>query len=153
MPKDFAIQIRQDDLEIFSIHDYVVGICDNVILYYNLSRKRETSAGSFPMYKNGLRFLSRKGVPSRMERRDLRSYAAHTGDRPITILGISGSLRRASYNTGLLRAAAKQLPEGTKLEIADIGNLPVFNDDLTKGCFAGRPKNKALCRRRNACSV
>ena len=33
------------------------------------------------------------------------------------ILGISGSLRRDSYNTGLLRAAAELLPEGVELEL------------------------------------
>jgi chromate reductase, NAD(P)H dehydrogenase (quinone) len=33
------------------------------------------------------------------------------------ILGISGSLRRNSYNTGLLRAAAELVPEGVELEI------------------------------------
>ena len=28
-----------------------------------------------------------------------------TSDRPLTVLGISGSLRKASFNSGLLRAA------------------------------------------------
>ena len=38
----------------------------------------------------------------------------------LKLLGISGSLRRQSCNTGLLRAAQKQLPPGVTLEIADI---------------------------------
>ena len=46
------------------------------------------------------------------------------------ILGISGSLRRASFNTGLLRAAAEALPEGDTLALANIGDLPLFDSDL-----------------------
>ncbi|HYD99454.1 MAG TPA: NADPH-dependent FMN reductase [Alphaproteobacteria bacterium] len=50
--------------------------------------------------------------------------------RPLRLIGLSGSLRRASVNTGLLRAAAELLPAGAALEIADIGELPLFNEDL-----------------------
>lgn len=50
------------------------------------------------------------------------------------ILGICGSLRRASYNRGLLRAALDLLPHEpgrpTRLEIADVGDLPLMDEDL-----------------------
>jgi len=46
------------------------------------------------------------------------------------ILGISGSLRQASYNTALLRYALSQLPAGVTHEMADIGSLPLMNQDL-----------------------
>lgn len=46
------------------------------------------------------------------------------------ILGISGSLRKESYNTKLLRAFAALAPEGTTLDLADIGALPLFNPEL-----------------------
>lgn len=46
------------------------------------------------------------------------------------ILGISGSLRHSSWNTGLLRAAANVLPAGAALEIFDLAPLPFFNQDL-----------------------
>jgi chromate reductase len=49
---------------------------------------------------------------------------------PVHVLGISGSLRKSSFNTGLLRAAAEVLPEGMRLEAADIASLPLFNQDL-----------------------
>ena len=49
---------------------------------------------------------------------------------PLHILGISGSLRRTSYNTGLLRAAAHVLPDDVTFEIADLAPLPFFNQDL-----------------------
>ena len=48
---------------------------------------------------------------------------------PIHVLGISGSLRRASWNTGLLHAAGELLPEGMSLEIADLADVPLYNQD------------------------
>ena len=46
------------------------------------------------------------------------------------ILGISGSLRRSSFNTGLLRYAGSVLPAGHTFEIADLHGLPLFDEDL-----------------------
>ena len=48
---------------------------------------------------------------------------------PIHVLGISGSLRRASWNTGPLHAAGDLLPEGMALEIADLADIPLYNQD------------------------
>lgn len=48
---------------------------------------------------------------------------------PITFLGIAGSLRKASWNRGALRAAQKLLPESTKLEIFELDGIPPFNQD------------------------
>lgn len=45
------------------------------------------------------------------------------------IFGLSGSLRKASFNSGLLRAAAELAPEGTTIEIGDIGQVPLYNGD------------------------
>jgi chromate reductase len=45
------------------------------------------------------------------------------------ILFISGSLRKESVNTKLLKAFEKALPEGATAVWADI-NLPLFNEDL-----------------------
>ncbi len=47
----------------------------------------------------------------------------------LNFLGISGSLRRSSCNTGLLRAAQKQLPADVSLEIANLHDVPFFNSD------------------------
>lgn len=46
------------------------------------------------------------------------------------ILGICGSLRRASYNMAALRACRELMPQGMTLEIADIGDLPLYNQDI-----------------------
>jgi len=48
----------------------------------------------------------------------------------IKFLGISGSLRKASCNSGLLRAAQKALPAGASLEIADLSDIPFYNADI-----------------------
>jgi chromate reductase, NAD(P)H dehydrogenase (quinone) len=46
------------------------------------------------------------------------------------ILGISGSLRRESHNTRLLRAAAEALPPGVELELFDeLEAIPPYNED------------------------
>ena len=49
---------------------------------------------------------------------------------PIHVIGFSGSLRKASHNTGLLRAATKVLPDGMTLEIFDLTPLPFYNSDV-----------------------
>jgi chromate reductase len=51
---------------------------------------------------------------------------------PLNILGISGSLRKDSYNTSLLRAAAELLPPGMVLDTFDLSLLPIFNADHEK---------------------
>lgn len=48
----------------------------------------------------------------------------------VKLLGITGSLRRASTNRGLLRAAEAGLPEETSLEFAELIDVPFYNQDL-----------------------
>jgi len=47
-----------------------------------------------------------------------------------TILGIPGSLRKGSFNRGLLRAAQQVAPDGVEIEIYDIGEIPLYNGDV-----------------------
>lgn len=58
---------------------------------------------------------------------------------PIHVVGFSGSLRKASLNTALLRAAAELLPEGSSFEIADLSEVPLYNADLMIPGEAGAP--------------
>jgi len=51
-------------------------------------------------------------------------------NRPITILGFAGSLRKNTYNKALLRAATELMPKDAKLEIFDLEGIPPFNQDL-----------------------
>ncbi|MCH7802288.1 MAG: NAD(P)H-dependent oxidoreductase, partial [Chloroflexi bacterium] len=48
----------------------------------------------------------------------------------IKVLGISGSLRKGSYNTALLRAAQQLVPEGVEIEIFDLKGIPLYDGDL-----------------------
>lgn len=48
----------------------------------------------------------------------------------MNILGISGSLRRSSYNTALLRAATSLAPGGMAILLADVSAVPLFNEDV-----------------------
>lgn len=47
----------------------------------------------------------------------------------VKILGLSGSLRAASFNTGLLRAAAELAPYGTELIVGTIKGVPLYDGD------------------------
>jgi chromate reductase len=51
------------------------------------------------------------------------------------LIGMSGSLRRGSFNTALLRAAADLMPEGAELRIESIRDIPLYDGDVeaTKG--------------------
>lgn len=63
----------------------------------------------------------------------VNAAAAGSPSHPVKVVGVSGSLRKASRNTGLLRAIANKPPPGVDFEIADISQLPLYNDDLWQG--------------------
>lgn len=48
----------------------------------------------------------------------------------MNILGLSGSLRAASYNSLALKAAQKLAPPGITVDIASIADIPLYNDDV-----------------------
>lgn len=56
-------------------------------------------------------------------------------DGKLSVLGISGSLRRGSYNSGLLRAAQALAPEGLAIDIGDIAAIPLYNGDVEQEGF------------------
>ena len=45
------------------------------------------------------------------------------------IVGIAGSLRRASFNHGLLRAAETLMPAGVTLEVRTLAGIPLYDAD------------------------
>lgn len=63
---------------------------------------------------------------------------------PLRILGLSGSLRKNSLNTAILRAAQALVPAGTVLEIFDLAPIPLYNDDVREQGF---PEPVAALRR------
>lgn len=50
--------------------------------------------------------------------------------KPISILGLCGSLRRDSWNKKLLNASRTLLPDHTTLTVYPIDDVPLFNGDL-----------------------
>ena len=46
------------------------------------------------------------------------------------IIGLSGSLRRQSFNTSLLHAAVEFVPDGVTLQIESIAGIPLYDGDL-----------------------
>jgi len=47
----------------------------------------------------------------------------------ITLVGMSGSLRRGSYNSAVLRAAASLMPPESELRIESIAGIPLYDAD------------------------
>src|SRR5262249_44670838 len=47
-----------------------------------------------------------------------------------TIIGISGSLRRGSYNAALLRSAVDLAPAGIAIGTATLGDIPLYGSSL-----------------------
>lgn len=48
----------------------------------------------------------------------------------VKLVGISGSLRNRSFNTSLLNAAEKHLPDGVTLTKGTISGVPLYDGDL-----------------------
>ena len=48
----------------------------------------------------------------------------------IKVLGVCGSLRKASLSMAGLRACKDLLPAGMSLQIAEIGDIPMYNQDV-----------------------
>jgi chromate reductase len=57
----------------------------------------------------------------------------------VHFIGISGSLRQASFNTMLLHNAMELLPEGVTMEIVSFGDIPIYNADLDLPTVQQRP--------------
>lgn len=57
----------------------------------------------------------------------------------IQFVGLSGSLRKGSFNTMLLNAAAQLLPTDVSLEIISIEDIPLYNADLDLPAAKQRP--------------
>lgn len=46
------------------------------------------------------------------------------------IIALSGALRRASYNTALLRAAAALAPDGVTIDVRTLHGIPLYDGDV-----------------------
>ncbi|MBM7842376.1 NADPH-dependent FMN reductase [Herpetosiphon giganteus] len=53
----------------------------------------------------------------------------------LKIVGISGSLRKDSFNTALLHAAAELMPAGVEFSIVTLHEIELFNEDVEREGF------------------
>ena len=58
----------------------------------------------------------------------------------IQLVGLSGSLRKGSYNRLLLKAATQLLPTDVSMEIISIADIPLYNADLDLPAAKQRPE-------------
>jgi len=70
-------------------------------------------------------------------------------DPGISVLGICGSLRKASYNMATLRTAIALKPAGMAVTVADISQIPPYNEDVRAEGF---PPTVETLRRQIAAS-
>jgi chromate reductase, NAD(P)H dehydrogenase (quinone) len=61
----------------------------------------------------------------------------------VNVLGISGSLRRDSYNRALLEAAQEVAPPGTEIDLFDLNAIPPYDGDVEA---AGDPEPVSLLK-------
>lgn len=55
--------------------------------------------------------------------------------KSLTFLGICGSLRQGSFNRMALDAAIAQRPPGVEVIVADISQIPLYDEDVRAGGF------------------
>jgi chromate reductase len=55
--------------------------------------------------------------------------------KPISVLGICGSLRAGSFNRAALNTAIELKPAGMEVTIADISQIPLYNEDVRAESF------------------
>jgi chromate reductase, NAD(P)H dehydrogenase (quinone) len=59
----------------------------------------------------------------------------------IKLLGISGSLRAQSYNSGALSVVGSVLPEDMEFDVANLSDLPFYNADVEQRGFPAAVEN------------
>ncbi len=59
----------------------------------------------------------------------------------IQLVGLSGSLRKGSYNSMLLKAALQLLPTDVSMEIISLEGIPMYNADLDLPASNQRPQS------------
>jgi chromate reductase len=66
--------------------------------------------------------------------------------KPVRVVAMCGSLRKGSYNRMALAVAKTVLPAGMTIEEAEIGDLPLYNDDVyNAGCPAPAQRLRDQC--------
>src|ERR671914_732083 len=75
--------------------------------------------------------------------RRLKMISLDHNNQHLKVLGISGSLRKGSFNTALLRAAQELAPDEMEISIFDLSDIPLYNADVEA---AGDPESVAALK-------
>jgi chromate reductase len=67
------------------------------------------------------------------------SFTIFSMKTQIHFVGVSGSLRKGSFNTMLLNATMQLIPEDVTMEITSIADIPNYNADLDVPSASQRP--------------
>ena len=59
---------------------------------------------------------------------------------PVRLLGLPGSLRRASHSTAVLRTLAERCPPDVVIDLHDLRAVPLYDQDLDGEAPPGRPR-------------
>ena len=51
-------------------------------------------------------------------------------DETVRIVGVSGSLRKASFSTSLLKLLAEKAAPAIEIQVVTLESLPLYNEDL-----------------------
>jgi len=57
-------------------------------------------------------------------------FVKSTAEETVRIIGISGSLRKVSFSTALLKILAERAAPAIDLEIVTLEDIPFYNEDL-----------------------
>jgi hypothetical protein len=74
-----------------------------------------------------------------------------TMDKPVNVCVLVGSLRKASFNRRLANALISLAPSSMKLDIVEIGQLPLYNEDLETDPPPNGSRFGSLSRRPTQC--
>ena len=73
------------------------------------------------------------------------THPPEAGDgKPVRVLGFAGSLRAASYNRALLRAAGELAPDGVQIDLFELDDIPFYDRDVER---EGDPEPVAAFKR------
>ena len=63
---------------------------------------------------------------------DMRATISEVSERPLRLLGLSGSLRSASFSTAILEAMSNEANRDFTLKVKTLGDLPLYNEDFDR---------------------
>src|SRR3984885_14158809 len=64
----------------------------------------------------------------RQEQKEITMF--ESTNEEVRIVGISGSLRKASFNTTLLKILADKSPPSIRIQVVTLEDIPLYNEDL-----------------------